>query len=154
MQVATVTANYNNEKYIKDCMKCILRQSRKPDICVVIDDGSSARSWEVIAEDSFGLPKNKSHHEIECDGIRFLLLQLEKNSGVSNARNIALQYLSDKTDVVFVADADDEYYPKKIEKSLDVMERFPEVCLVYSDYDTENVAAKTITREYKEVYSF
>jgi glycosyltransferase involved in cell wall biosynthesis len=96
----------------------------------------------------------KSLHQFTWQNIDFLLIQLPKNSGPSNARNIAMQALDGKVDVIAIADADDIYYPEKINKSVEIMKKYPEVALVYTDYDIEDVKAGTKKREYKEPFSY
>ncbi len=149
----TITACYNQGKFFKDCLNGILSQSIKPDKIMVIDDGSTDSSWsEILA--CFNIEDQKSQHEFAFKGSTVTLLQLPKNAGPSFARNVGLQYLVEKVKYIAIADADDIYYPDKISKSVEIMEKYPEVALVYSDYDIENLQNGTKNREYKEPFSF
>ena len=46
--VAVVLCNYNHAKYLPDSLGHICRQTRRADQIVVIDDGSTDDSWDII----------------------------------------------------------------------------------------------------------
>ena len=159
LKIGVITANYNQGSFFKDCLFGIMSQTRKPDYYVVIDDGSTDFSWEFITgsfydQELLNLSNTKSMHEFTWQGVNFLLLQMPKNTGPSNVRNIALKALDEKVDVIAIADADDIYYPEKIEKSVELMKRYPEVALVYTDYDIEDINTGVVKREFKEPFSY
>lgn len=160
LKVGVITANYNQGGLFYHCLEGILKQTRKPNYYVIVDDGSTDESWHKIIRSMYALgckahlPFDKSVHEFKWDNIDFLLLQLQKNGGPSNARNIALQALDGKADIAAIADADDIYYPEKINKSVEVMKKYPEVALVYTDYDIEDINAGVKKREYKEPFNY
>lgn len=156
MRTAALTANYNCSKYITDAIWSVAFQTQPVNMHMIIDDGSIDNSWTTICN-YFDIDPSRSQHEFSAgvnSGTTYLLLQLSKNVGVSTARNIGLQYLSDKSDAIFIADADDVYYETKVEKSIKVLEKFPQVSLVYSDYDVEDLRTGKIVREFKEPFSF
>jgi len=155
LKVGVITANYNQGNFFIDCLIGVMKQTRKPDYHVVIDDGSTDFSWQQITNAfGIGLDSTKSLHTFELSGINFLLLQLKDNAGPSNARNIALKSLEDKVNIVQIADADDILYPTKIEKSVEKMKKYPELALVYSDYDIEDIRTNVKKREYKEPFNY
>lgn len=171
--VGTITANYNNGCFFEECLGGILNQTRPPNYIVIVDDGSTDDSYNQIktAVEKFGgrwhtlQPKMDNSHlyemqtaQIKHDAIKPCIMvrffPQKQNKGPAAARNVALQFLIDKAHIICVADSDDILYPTKIEKSVNIMKEYPEVALVYSDYDTLNMKTGDIKREYKEPFSF
>lgn len=91
-KISVIIPVYNVEKYLKDCIESVLRQTYKNFECILIDDGSTDRSGDIC--DDFEA----------MDSSRVIALHT-KNCGVSSARNAGLQYCSGKY-VVFI-DSDD-----------------------------------------------
>lgn len=152
LTVGTITANYNNDKYLRDCIDGIIKQTQKPKYAVFIDDGSTDNSWNNYCK-YLQTDSSSSLIDKTISGINFIGLRLEKNGGPAFARNVAIKYLSDKVDIFAIADSDDVYYPDKIKTSIQPFMKFPGVGLVYSDYDIETVSTGEIKREFKEIFS-
>lgn len=154
----TISANYNNGRYFKDCLKGILSQTVKPTYMVVIDDHSTDNSIDLILEGvrnyTNDIQTNNGVTSAKIQGIEFVLFKRGKNGGPAAARNVGLDYLVDRAHVVFVADIDDIYYPLKIQRSLEAFGVSPHIGLVYSDYDTLNIKTNEIKREFKEPFSY
>ena len=49
-KVSIIVPIYNMELYLKECLDSILSQTLKEIEVVCIDDGSTDRSWEILAE--------------------------------------------------------------------------------------------------------
>jgi glycosyltransferase involved in cell wall biosynthesis len=160
LKVGAIVANYNGAKFIIDCLNALINQTYKPSYIVVVDDGSTDDSWPTILDsvqrinDIKPLSKAQSHHSVVSNNIEYCLLQLQKNQGPSFARNVGLQWLLDKCHVIAIADSDDIYYPRKIEKSIQIIKEYPQVGLVYTDYDVNNMATNELKREFKEPFSY
>lgn len=158
IKIGTITANYNNGKYLKECLQSILNQTLKPNIICIVDDGSKQEDINIIKnifeELKFKfIGQNDRWLHFVINGISVAFYDAGVNKGPARARNIALEYLKDRVDVVFVADADDVYYPDKIKKSIDIMKKYEYVGLVYSDYDIYNESTQELQREYKESFN-
>ena len=138
-KVAIICANYNYGDYIIEAMESIASQTYKGELRLyVVDDGSTDDSWEKI--------RNFNTDKIEVE-----ILNIE-NSGASVARNVAIRLCWDWADVIGVLDADDAYYPEKIEKLVDKLVQHEEIGVVYADY--ENVNPHFTKREFKPSYSY
>lgn len=74
---SVVIANYNGERYIKDCLTSVFRSYYPNFEVILIDDGSTDRSLQII--DSF---KKK---------FSFVLIQNKKNLGLVASRNKAIK---------------------------------------------------------------
>jgi len=115
--VSVVIAAYNAEAFISDTLKSILAQTYRNFEVIVVDDGSHDQTAEIV----------RSYAEID-DRIR--LIQQE-NSGVAASRNLAIQHSSGE--YIAPIDADDIWYPKRLEKHVYCLEASePSVGLVYS----------------------
>lgn len=174
LKVATLTANYNNSKYFDDCITGILNQSRIPDYIVIVDDASTDNSVDIIHEklEEYGGIFDKSGYQPKMDGshnwfprrynfgqgnsriTQAILFPQKENKGPAATRNIGLNYLIDKSDVICIADSDDVLYPNKLKKSIEILLKYPQVALVYSDYDIYTEAKDQTVREFKEPYSY
>jgi glycosyltransferase involved in cell wall biosynthesis len=156
--IGTITANFNNGKYIKDCLNGLLKQTKPIDFITIIDDASTDNSRELIrqeVETKFAIKKEASDHYIaDSNGTTIIVFHRKQNGGPAAARNDGVRLLKDRTNFICIADADDILYPKKIEKSLEIALKYPNIGLVYSDYDTLNIATGQSTREYKEIFTY
>jgi len=81
--VQVVIPVYNSAKYIRRCLDSLVGQTYAEWNAIIIDDSSSDNSVEIIKE-------------YQQKDNRITLYELEKNQGVSKARNFALEKLSEK----------------------------------------------------------
>lgn len=89
MTISLLIPCYNEEETIAGCMRAALAQSRLLDQIIVVDDGSTDRSREVL----------------ESFGARITLVATEKNCGSkSKAQEYGMRYVT--SDVVLMTDAD------------------------------------------------
>ena len=89
--VSIIVPAYNAEKYVEECMKGILSQSFRDWEMIVVDDGSTDQTPELV-----------DHFAKDDDRIRVIH---QKNGGVGKARNTG----QDAATGVYIAfvDADD-----------------------------------------------
>ena len=111
-RLSVVIPNYNNEKFLKDCINSIENQTYPIEKIIVVDDCSSDSSLEVLDE----LSKIYSNLQI---------IPVEKNGKVSHARNTGLSRVD--TPYVTFIDADDIYYNnRKIENEMNLIRDYKE----------------------------
>lgn len=105
MSIGVIIPVYNNEKFIKQCIKSVLNQSYNDINIYVVDDGSKDNSKNIIKNLE---EKNKN--------IKYIY---QENSGVSAARNNGLDHSND--DYICFLDSDDflnkDYSIKMLEKA-------------------------------------
>ncbi|WP_061808970.1 glycosyltransferase family 2 protein [Rossellomorea vietnamensis] len=106
--VSVITPVYNSGKYITKTLDSVLNQTYEQIEIILVDDCSTDNSQELI-RDYLSKHENIRYH------------RLEENSGAAVARNKAIDLAKGR----FVAflDSDDLWYPKKIEKQLELMEQ-------------------------------
>ena len=104
-QVSVAMASYNHARFVGSAVKSILDQTLTDLELVVVDDGSTDGTPDIIA--GFRDPRIK-------------LIRLHKNRA-KQARNEALKWCTGK----FVAfqNSDDVWGPEKLERQVDVLER-------------------------------
>ena len=116
--LSVIMANYNHAHLVGGALRAILAQSRPPDEIVLIDDGSTDGSIDVLRE-------FEAKHSI----IR--LYRNDKNRGAVFTANRALALGSG--DYVYSAAADDRVGPGFFEKTMQMLEKHPDAGLCCSD---------------------
>ncbi|HEY3824909.1 MAG TPA: glycosyltransferase [Bryobacteraceae bacterium] len=115
--VSFVVLCYNTEQYVGDCIANILRMETDiPFEIVALDDHSPDRTWEIIQ--SFDDPRVRA-------------IRNERNLGHSLAIEKALRATRGK--YVARIDSDDRHRPNFLDRTVPILEKFPEVGLVYGD---------------------
>lgn len=115
--VSVIIPAYNAEVFIGRTLESVISQTYKNLEIIVVDDGSQDRTAEIV--ESF----------MQIDSRIVLFKQV--NAGVAAARNLAIA----KSSGEFIApiDADDIWYPEKIEKQVQcLLASHPNVGLVYN----------------------
>jgi len=131
--VTVGVALYNHEKYIVDCLKSIAEQTFTDIELIVIDDGSSDKSYNVA----------KSYLESQ-DMVKFTI-KTRKNIGMCNTLN-EIAHLSQGKYISFVG-SDDYWAKDKIKDQVEFLENNPSIALVHSNsivVNDENIETSTI----------
>jgi glycosyltransferase involved in cell wall biosynthesis len=111
-RVSAIITAYNSEAFIAEAIQSILKQSRAVDEIVVVDDGSTDSTRQVVAQ-------------FEDQGIKFIQ---QHNKGAGAARNKGIK----ETTGEFIAflDADDIWLENKTRLQLNYLIEHPRVALV------------------------
>lgn len=112
---------YNAGPYLKEQLDSIAVQSVLPDRMVVLDDGSTDGSWEIVQAWARDVP------------FPVVAQRNEQTLGVVRNFERAMSLVSE--DIVFLADQDDIWYPDKMRLFLDVFTADAGVGLLHSDAD-------------------
>lgn len=121
MKYASITiiiANFNNGRYLDECINSIMQSSTLPQRIIVVDDCSTDESISVLDRISLQNP----------------ILRVEKlgiNMGFANALNIALDIV--ETELVMRLDPDDYIRPTRIENQVRFLYDNTEVGVVGSN---------------------
>ena len=113
--VSVVVPTYNRERYIGECLESILAQSRAADQVIVVDDGSTDGTPQVLSR--FG------------SAIEVLR---QPNGGKSRALNHALQHV--RGSLVWIFDDDDVAEQDSLATRCEVLEADPRADFVYSGH--------------------
>lgn len=109
--ISIVVPVHNAESYIKNTIQTVARQTYQDWELVLVDDASTDHSTERIQEAIQMLPEEKQ--------ARVRLICLEQNGGAAKARNTGTT--AAKGRYLAFLDADDLWYPEKLEKELHFM---------------------------------
>lgn len=116
LDVSVVVPSYNHAAFVADCLRSIMRQTRKPRELIVIDDGSNDGSTRVLEREL----KNCS---FPCELIvrpnRGLCATL--NEGLSRSRGNYFAYLG----------SDDVWFPAFLRTRAAMLDSRPEAVLAY-----------------------
>ncbi len=114
-RISVIMAVYNGERYLREAVDSILDQSL-PDLeLIVVNDGSSDETPEILA--SYTDP-------------RVRVLHSERNVGPAAARSKAIR--AARAEYIAVQDADDVALPMRLEKQICFLEKSRRVALVGS----------------------
>lgn len=108
--ITVLMPNYNNALFLKEAIDSILQQTFTNFIFLIVDDGSTDNSIEIIT--SYSDP-------------RIRLIKKEKNSGIVDALNLGLKQI--ETKYLVRMDGDDISTPDRLEVLFNFMEQRPEV---------------------------
>lgn len=119
MRVSVIIPTYNYGEFIGDALRSVEAQTLTDWECIIIDDASTDDTTAVV------------QRFVDRDA-RFRYIRLERNAGVSVARNRG--FAEAKGTYIQMVDADDVIGPRKLETQVAWMEQHPEVAVIYSDY--------------------
>lgn len=99
-KVGVIIPAYNAARFIKATLDSILVQKRMPNEVIVVDDGSTDGTADIVQQ-----------HSLNASGL--LKIIIKKNEGVAAARNTGI--LASKSDWLVPLDADDVLKPNHIQ---------------------------------------
>ncbi len=122
-QVSVIIPLYNAEDYIKVTLMSLQNQTLQDFEVVIVDDCSTDTSLAIV---------NQFKEEEEL-GDKIRVITLEKNGGISNTRNVGLNFSKGK--YVTFLDNDDLLVPKALETFVDIADEWQaEVVHTHSHY--------------------
>lgn len=114
MKVSVIIPAYNAEKTIIRTLNSVVSQTREVYEVIVINDGSTDRTKDIVNEFVQKYPNIKLLNKV--------------NEGVSIARNCGIKESSG--DFIAFLDSDDYWIENKIEKQLDILKNNPDIDLL------------------------
>lgn len=119
--VSIIVPVYNVEKYIVETLDCVRAQTYSAWELLLVEDGGSDRSADVIAE----------YAEATGD-TRIRLIRQPSNMGAARARNRGLKEAQGR--YIAYLDADDLWVPEKLERELEFMKE-KNAAFVFTGYE-------------------
>lgn len=113
--VSVIIPNYNHAQYVGDAIRSVLAQAYRNYEIIVVDDGSTDNSREVVTQ--FG------------DKVNYIY---KTNAGLSAARNTGFN--ASKGSLIGVLDADDMYEPEYLETLVAALQENPDAAGIYCGY--------------------
>jgi glycosyltransferase involved in cell wall biosynthesis len=132
--VSVVVTNYNYEDYLEEAVLSALEQTHGDLEVILVDDGSTDNSREVIDKLSGAFANVIPHYK--------------PNGGQLSAFNAGVQLA--RGEVLFFLDADDRYCPDYIEKALAVYGEHPDCDFLFCAYEAFGTVAKKVLKPYPD----
>ena len=113
--VSTIIPTHNRSKMLNRSINSVLNQTYSAIECIVIDDGSTDNTVDVI--------------ETQKDD-RLIYVSHKSNRGASAARNTGIRHSNGE--YISFLDDDDEWLPTKLEKQVELLTNLPnKIGMVY-----------------------
>ena len=131
--VSILIPSYNHGRYLRECLKSILDQDYENFELIIVDDGSSDNSLEIL-------------NEYEAINAKIRVFS-QKNQGVASALNKALNHAKGKY-CCFMA-SDDTLIQGKIKTQVEFLETNPKFQVVSGNYKKVNEKSELIGEQIK-----
>jgi len=125
--ISVVIPVFNGTRFITETIQSVWDQTYPPLEIIVVDDGSSDNSADIISQLSGPIP---------------LIYHFQPNQGSATARNRGVAIA--KGEWVALLDQDDVWYPDKLAAQTDRIRTEPRVPFVYSGFDCIDEAGRLI----------
>ncbi|MDD3437407.1 MAG: glycosyltransferase [Candidatus Gastranaerophilales bacterium] len=120
MKISIITTSYNYAQYIEEAINSIINQIHTDWELIIVDDGSSDNSVEII----------KSYCEKDK---RIKLFQQPQNKGLKEALLLGVNNATG--DWIAFLESDDIFAPDNLLKKFKIIEKYPKVKLIYNKVD-------------------
>lgn len=111
---SVIIPTFNRAVFLREAIDSVLAQTEKDFELIVVDDGSTDHTRELVAEYD--------------DRIRYFF---QPNAGASAARNLGIRHA--RGDFITFLDSDDLWLPKKLARQIQWMAAYPHLLLCYTD---------------------
>jgi glycosyltransferase involved in cell wall biosynthesis len=128
-RVSVIIPAFNGEKYIGETIQSILAQTHRPLEVLVVDDGSTDRTAEIVQR--FGEP------------VRYIR---QENAGTAAARNRAVA--ESRGEFIALLDQDDLWVPDKLARQIPRFAEDPRIGLVFAGIEFFDTRSGKITSTY------
>lgn len=108
MKISVIIPMYNAEAFITQCISSVQNQTYSNWEIIVIDDGSTDRSWEICK--TISLTDNR------------IYLYKQEHGGISHTRNYGLEIATGE--YIFFLDSDDAIHPLLLEELMEQTQKY------------------------------
>lgn len=126
-KVSVIIPTYNREKTILRALQSVLDQTYANIEVLVIDDGSTDSTAEIV-------------NSISDERVKYIVL--EKNGGPAGARNVGVQMASGEW--IAFQDSDDCWHKDKLEVQMAYAKEHPEYSMIYCMYNVNFEDGRTV----------
>ena len=133
--VSVVMCTYNGEKYLREQMDSILAQTYPIHEIIVCDDCSTDGTMNILQEYATKFPFIKVHRNT-------------RNKGCNQNFHDIFYQVSKKVDYIAISDQDDIWFPEKIGKLVQLIEKEEGYNLCFSDIISSPTYSRQQTKDY------
>lgn len=119
MKISVITASYNYAQYIEEMINSIINQSYRDWELIIVDDGSSDNSVEII----------KSYCQKDSH-IKFFQHENGENKGLKETLLLGIEHATG--DWIAFLESDDYYAADNLLKKAEIIQKHPEVKLIFN----------------------
>jgi glycosyltransferase involved in cell wall biosynthesis len=134
-KASIVIPAYNAGAYIIKTLDSIVSQSLEDFECLVIDDGSTDNTAELVA----------AYHDA-----RIRLIRQANSGGPASPRNQGVNQA--KGEYIFMFDSDDIMLPDKLRVTVGALDAHPDVDIVFTNFQSINDAGELLNANYLQEY--
>jgi glycosyltransferase involved in cell wall biosynthesis len=117
-KVSVIIPTYNRSHFIKDAVESVVKQTYYNFEVIVVDDGSTDNTKELLAE-----------YVNKLNNFKYIY---QDNQGRSAARNLGISLA--KGDYIAFLDSDDVWFPDKLERQVPILESAPSCVVLVHGY--------------------
>lgn len=122
MKISIITASYNYAQYIEEAINSVISQSYQDWELIIVDDGSSDNSVEII----------KSYCEKDSR-IKFFQHEGGQNKGLKETLLLGISHATG--DWIAFLESDDLFMPDNLSKKIEIIQKYPNVNLIFNKVD-------------------
>lgn len=139
MKISVITASYNYASYIEQTINSVINQSYQDWELIIVDDGSSDNSVEII----------KSYCQKD-ERIKFFQHENGENKGLKETLLLGIEHASGEW-VAFL-ESDDYFAPDNLLKKAEIIKKYPKVKLIFNkvNFLCEEESLQVLTKPFKE----
>ncbi|MDO4630435.1 MAG: glycosyltransferase family 2 protein [Planctomycetia bacterium] len=138
LTISIAMCTYNGERYLREQLDSIARQTRLPDEVVIGDDCSTDMTLEIL--------------ENWAKSVTFNVRITRNEVNLGYEKNFEQTMLRCRGDILFPADQDDVWLPEKLAEMVKVFESEPEVGVVYCGRTLIDQDGKPLSERVRELY--
>ncbi len=126
-KVSVLMPTYNRESFITDAVRSVLAQDYGNLELVIVDDGSTDRTAEILTEQF-----SEYMTGVPVDG-KAICYYPSEHLGISGARNLALEKATGE--YIAFLDSDDRFHPNKMRLQMEYLQAHPEASIVFCGFE-------------------
>lgn len=138
--MSVVLATFDGERFLQEQLDSLRQQWRKPDELIVVDDGSTDRTVEIVREFAERAP------------FRVVVMDRPHHRGTNTTFGEAISLATG--DIIVTCDQDDRWYPDKITFLVEALQAQPDAYIAFSDAGLIDAAGRSIGRSRWRVAGF
>lgn len=139
MKISVIAPNYNYGEYLETMILSVVSQSYSSIELIIVDDGSTDDSVNVIKKLMLDYPGK-------------IILVEQKNKGQSYALNKALSYVSGE--IICWINSDDFFCSNSFEKVMCIFTNNPKIDIVYGNFNIVNSSGQFICTKHHLVFNY
>jgi glycosyltransferase involved in cell wall biosynthesis len=135
-KIAIVIASYNYGSFLVEAIESVLRQTRLPHEILISDDASTDNTYEIAL-----FYQNKYPDLIKVN-------KNDKNMGIVPHFNKAISLIN--SDYIAILGADNRFRSDYIERTAQILDKYPDVGIAYTDFALFGQRAKLVYETFEE----